>query len=261
MAAEIKKPARYKIQKPGMLYLMKDTLSGLKKSGTTMRATAGLRMREISSRCGLDLELIMTTDATVFFPRAEVLVQTFFHNLRRHYYCNRDGTKHQEWFDIPDDLVKLASHVLKLCVRFLQAKPYDKHGHLKPECRSLVRKMLRRSSADKSSDHKAHERRLTKFVRAVEALRRSSSPASASQKLKACTHKCSTSEKSPSVPKWKDIYYEALPRQRRIWNGNKSIRVERICPKGGRPQRLIANGSGSTTHSLTGLPRTHLNRT
>ncbi len=130
---KLRKPLGKKDEKSGYVYMYRRrNFPGHVKIGITTR-TVDIRMRELASRCGFDLELIYESHQRRIpnVQRAEALIHAQLALSRKWERCSGCGIRHKECVEISEHK---ALAVVEYWRSFMEARPYTIDGRsLKPQ--------------------------------------------------------------------------------------------------------------------------------
>ncbi|KAH7381233.1 hypothetical protein DE146DRAFT_636983 [Phaeosphaeria sp. MPI-PUGE-AT-0046c] len=133
------------------VYLLRSPdLPGLVKVGMT--GSIANRKTQFKSRCGQIMDTIDNVDLLHGVERIEALVKLDLRDLNEPWQCQKCGREHQEWFRIDEEQAK---RILQMWVDWLEQKPYEVDGSIKPLWRHLLWKGRRPSPRFSNGDHKA----------------------------------------------------------------------------------------------------------
>lgn len=163
------------LREEGIVYVLRDEDLGLVKIGSTRR-TVEERKKEIEHRCNTFNKLIVVGHVVVSaYKRLEDIIQQDLTPHRWFFHCecgksSKQGfTRHQEWFELEDDV---ALRTLNFWASFVRDNPWVQHPLTDPEpslgeTTNLEPKWLKKLKVGQhiqaSEDHDNHEARIQRW--------------------------------------------------------------------------------------------------
>lgn len=130
-------------RKVGTIYMYwLKPMFGMVKIGYTT-STSEKRIKGWNNACNREYELHQSTSSQLFenIPharRVETLIHTELQNFRRKFNCNECERHHEEWFEVNQNH---AVEVFQKWKNWIQKKPYEDNGTLKPEFIAMLPEM------------------------------------------------------------------------------------------------------------------------
>lgn len=151
-----------KEKRQACVYLLRSPdLPGLVKVG--MAGDIKNRKSNFKSQCGQIMETIDNVDLMHGVERIEALVKLDLSEFNERQKCKRCGRQHKEWFRIDEVRAKTT---LQMWVDWLEQKPYQSDGQIKPIWRHLLWQSRAPIPRFKNEDHEARHAHWEKALNA-----------------------------------------------------------------------------------------------